>query len=468
MICSFLRQTLVLIICYCLLIFSTQADASAAVLNGVPSLTLREAITHALSNNLDAAVRQEEQMVAQEQATGAYLRMLPNLMLNGEFSEQNHSVPSSSKSWNTGTESLEPSVSHDLQTTTYSAELSWNVLNLATSYMRAGQADNDWESTKLRYRRVKQNLILDVTRAYMRCATAKEAAEKAAALIDRAENRLHIIQGQMARQAVPIIDGLQAEINIIKLKDRLRNYAYEYKQAKKDLAQLMGQNPDKGYFISGIDLNDRPGPFPIDLAAWEQEALKNRPEMKVYKFDEKNAQSEAQIAMVEMAPTVTPFVKYSYDDNSYLSRHDWVNYGLRVSWDLLSIPQLYSKEKTAGRRVELVRRERQAKALAVIVQLHLAVLDYRNALVSLQIATELEEKQALMQAAVHSEAERGTLNESLLLQTDQEYMQARVARLQAYTALISSKARIFNALGRDFDQQVLTAAGGFTKLASKE
>ncbi len=88
----------------------------------------------------------------------------------------------------------------------------------------------------------------------------------------------------------------------------------------------------------------------------------SRPEMFEVDLQEEEAMREADIALTQMFPAVTPFARYNRDDNSYLSRHDWSNVGLRLSWDLLTIPRLNSEQDVGYKQAKLARKQRQAKA----------------------------------------------------------------------------------------------------------
>ncbi|MBI9112373.1 TolC family protein [Maridesulfovibrio ferrireducens] len=443
---------------------NSTSNATTAESSGVFSgkaITLRDAIDFALKNNLDAAVSEHQVAVQREMLTGSYWRMLPSLMSNAEFSTQDWYTPSSSKSFQSGQQSLEPSISHDLETSTQSAELSWNLLNLAVDFQRTYQSENQLGMSKQQLKRVKQNLIVSVAQAYMRCAIAKDAAGRADSLIERALNRQKVILKQMEAGNQKKKDALNGQISIIKLRDSMRRFKYDYRQAKKELAKLLGLSPSFEFSIDGIDLADVPDEMPMDLPQWEKEALAARPEMFEMDLKEDEALREADIALTQMFPALTPFARYSRDDNSYMSRHQWCNVGMRVSWDLFTIPRLSSDQQTGMKKAAVARKQRQAQALAILVQLNLATIEYRDAYESLAISTELEKSQDELQKLIDYEVKSGAgESESILLQTNQQYLEAHVKRLTSYSDLIIAKAKIYNSMGRDIDQQDLTASTG--------
>ncbi len=95
--------------------------------------------------------------------------------------------------------------------------------------------------------------------------------------------------------------------------------------------------------------------------------------------------------------------------------------------------------------------------------MNIAVIEYEDAAEALPIAMELEDRQGRMLALVKGEVDAGTIrSDTLLLRTNQQYLEAKVKRLTAYGDLIIAKAKIYNSMGRKFEDQHLTAASSIT------
>ncbi len=435
---------------------SEKVNENTTTLSTKP-ISLTETINYALEHNLDAAIAARQTALEQEKLTGTYWRMLPSLMLNGESSEQNHYVPSSSMSWQTKQESLEPSISHDKETNTFSAELSWNLLNLAVDYQRVQQAENRVHISEYELQRIKQNLVLDVTRTYLNCAIAKKAVVDAENLIARAKKRQQILESEGARAISNPTEILNGRISIYQLQDNLRRYAVEAERQGQQLAKLLGVSPQTQFVFAPIKLPKQVAILEKggdELRELEREALAQRPEMFRYDLEEQDALKDADIALTQLFPSVTPFARYSYDDNSYLSRHEWVNAGFRLSWDLFTIPRLLSEKKEGSRKALLVRDRRQAQALAVVVQLHLALLEYKDARAGLELARNLEHANGQLENIISRNVAAGRGgDETMLLLTSERYLQAQVKTMRVWADLMLAKARIYNSLGRDFSAQ---------------
>ncbi|PID74961.1 MAG: hypothetical protein CSB28_00470 [Desulfobacterales bacterium] len=446
-----------------------KSKIATAFFTGPMSLTAT--INYALEHNLDAAIAARQTAVKREALTGAYWRLLPSLMLSGESSKQNHYTPSSSMSWETKKESLEPSISHDQKTNTFSAELSWNMLNLAVDFQRVQQAENQVYISEYELRRAKQNLVLDITRAYLNCAIARKAMVDARQLIARAKERQQILEQEGASGISNPTEILNGRISIYKLQDNLRNYTVEAERQWQQLAKLLGVPPQTEFIFDPIEIPEQVAVLEragAELRDLEREALGQRPEMFRFDLEEQDALKEADIALTQLFPSLTSFVRYSYDDNSYLSRHDWANAGLRLSWDLFTIPRLLSEKKQGNRKAELVRKRRQAQALAVVVQLNLALAEYKDAREGLEIARNIELANGELEGIINRNVAAGRGgDETMLLLTSENYLQARVKTMRVWADLMLAKARIYNSLGRDFSAQDMDISRGIMPAAAE-
>ncbi|WP_321400551.1 TolC family protein [Maridesulfovibrio sp.] len=415
------------------------------------TITLDEAIAYALTHNLNAAVSKTEEEVQREMSTAAMMKMLPALIANVERSWKSRHVPSKSVNYTTGAESLAPSISSELETATESVELSWDLLDLAINVNRWKQSGDRVRIRALQLRRIKQNLAFEVTGAYLRAAVAKDAAKQAEKVIGYALQRQEIIDTQMEKGHIPKIDGLQSSIDIAELLIRLTRYSDEYKASKTELARLLGVAPTTPFELVDIDFASLPGQLIMSGEDMGREAMLSRPELFELDIEEQITSKDAEIAIMSMFPDLTPFVRYQHDANKFLTRHDWFVSGLKLSWDMLSIPEAYAEQQTAAARERLVRKRRMNMAMAVLTQLRLAVIEYENYMRQVEQALELEKLRKDLAVEVHQQVETGRLKESTLLNADQLYIVAHHARLTAAARLLTARQRILNSMGRDWD-----------------
>jgi outer membrane protein TolC len=430
-----------------------EATAPNVPLKPASPLSLEDAVEFALTRNLDALVAAQEKAVQEEMVTGAKYRLLPNLLIDAEHSQKSWDVASTSVSIYSGQVSVEPSISSELVSNTYNVGLSWDLLNLGVNIVRWRQNVGKAEAASERLRRTKQDIALNVTRAYLKAAVAKDAASRAQALLDEGRKRHDIITKQIAEGTLSKVDGLQSDVGITEMMLRLKVYSNDYRTAMTELSELLGLKPEDMADIKDMDMSVDPKPKRFDIAALEGEAFSKRPELFQQDIEQKISQQDADIAFLQMFPSITPYYRYSYDSNKYLSKNDWYVVGVKMSLDLFSIPKLMYDRFTANQQAELAAKRRMKIALSVLTQVRLSIIEYNETTERLQLAANLEKERLELLEAVREQVRTGKLKESLLLDEDQRYMSARVQHLTNYAGALIALARLDNSLGRDWENE---------------
>jgi outer membrane protein TolC len=430
-----------------------EAEAPKVPLKPVSPLGLEDAVEFALTRNLDALVAAQEKAVQDEMVTGAKYRLLPNLLIDAEHSQKSWDVASTSVSIYSGQVSVEPSISSELVSNTYNVGLSWDLLNLGVNIVRWRQNVGKAEIASERLRRAKQDIALNVTRAYLKAAVAKDAASRAQALLDEGRKRHDIITKQIAEGTLSKVDGLQSDVGITEMMLRLKVYSNDYRTAMTELSELLGLKPEDMADIKDLDMSADPKPKRFDIAALEGEAFSKRPELFQQDIEQKISQQDADIAFMQMFPSITPYYRYSYDSNKYLSKNDWYVVGVKMSLDLFSIPKLMYDRFTANQQAELAAKRRMKIALSVLTQVRLSIIEYNETTERLQLAADLEKERLELLETVREQVRTGKLKESLLLDEDQRYLNARVQHLTNYAGALIALARLDNSLGRDWDSE---------------
>ncbi len=431
----------------------TQAGTPAGLTG---PLTLDNCVRYALENNLEALVAEQERAVREEMTAGAAYRLLPSLMIDAEQSWKSQETPVSSKSYETRTTSVEPSISSDLHTSITNATLSWDLLNLAVNVYKWRAAGKQALAAGEVARRAKQNAILKVTESYYRAVVAADVAEKAASLIRKAEKRGAVIKKEVEEDILSKLDGLQNQVDIVEMRIRFQSYRDAHLAALARLREVMGLPQDAPIELAKVDFMTPPETINLDYPAMEREALQKRPELYERDYQEGVSLDEADAARAKMFPSLTPFARYTHDDNSYMLRHDWYVVGLRLSWDLLAIPAVYAERQAALRQAELERRRRLLMTVAVMTQTRLAALGYHDAMDKLSLTIEMVAKRRALMKAVAAHVREGKLHESLLLDEDQNFLVAWRLMLETYAAAATGAARIRNAMGLDYGETAET------------
>lgn len=425
----------------------------AAFAAGAPApgegLTLEQAVEYALQHNLDATLAETEREIQDELRTGSKLALLPLLMAQTEYSRRSKNIASSAESIETKQQTLEPSRSSEKHVRTREISLIWNLLDFGISYYRSRQATNEVSIAAERLRRVRQNLVLDVTRTYYECVVAREAAGMARSLVDRAKGRQQTLRKQVESKTVSQVSGLEHETRLIEMQIKLQAFEREYRAAKTRLASLMGAPVHADFSLAEADFSTMPTGLEMDMKAFEQEALLNRPELFQQDCEEKISADNARIAIVQMFPRPSLFLRWEGDENKFLHHQAWTTAGLRASWDLLAIPRRVYEHRAAKRRTEYVRDRRTLLAVAIISQVHLATIDYEEVVEAAQLVRELSSAQNQIVVAMERHQQEGKATVDEVLDSEAKGLFAQVRYMSVCADLITARQRVLNSLGRD-------------------
>ncbi len=445
---------------------SADAPTPRPTVNFAVPLSLEDCVEYALHNNLEALVAAQEKRVQQELERGRLFSMLPSLLLQVERSQQDPYTPSSSRSFSTGTTSLEPSISEDLFKQVDNLTLSWDLLNLTMNVFRYQQEGQRTAIAGYRLERVKQDVALEITRAYMRGAVALDLRNKAAALIQRAKERQAVLDRMLAADVISKNDWLQSHIEMNELNLQMQSFEEEYELAKARIAELLGRR-NNDFDLAGYTFELLPTMTQYDTDHLERVALSSRPELFEKDSDEAIMRKDSWIALASMFPTIKPFVTLHQDQNSFLLRDRWTTYGLELSWELLSVPKSVSDYRAARRREDLEKLRRLQVSMAVITQLRLALASVEDLQDKLPINDTVQEEREELASLVERQIRDGALQESLQLEVDLKYLLARQRYLTNYADLVIAQARVDNSIGLPWGQE--TPAPGsvvFTEEAS--
>ncbi|UCE59905.1 MAG: TolC family protein [Phycisphaerales bacterium] len=437
-------------------------QASAPVISH--PLTLDKALELADRHNIEVWIAAAESRYQHELATQSTLKMLPSLMAGTEYGERSRYDASSSQSLETGKESLEPSFSSEKRTRTFDVSATWNLLDFGISYLRARQQNNRVFIVAQRERRVRQNLVLQVTQAYWRAVAARESAGDAEKINTEVSAKLASMRGQIADKTISELDALKRETSLLERQDELRRYKREFLKAKTELGKLIGLVPGTSFTLAEVDLDQPVDELDFDAEALEQEALQSRPELYEKDSEEAISRDEARIALARMFPSPAMFLRFDYNSNRFLVFDHWNTLGIRASWDLLSIPQQLAHHGAMKLQTELITKRRTAIAVAILTQLHLSLIDYADAHEQYEFSETISLKRGQLLEAVQSQVTEGKSHGGEVLDQRMKHLKLRAKHLSARVNLMTSMARLLNTIGRE--RSIHTAESLHEEIAS--
>lgn len=409
-------------------------------------LTFDDILSVALCQNLSLKVKEQEYAIQREVVTRERLNMLPKITANLEDWGRNRNTGSSSQSLVPGQAPAPTSISSDQDTLRSNVNAVFNLLDFGLAFFRSRQEANKALISQLEYEKLRQNLVVDVTRQYWSAIVAKFALDKSKEVIEKILQQQATLQKQMQNRVISDIQGLRNENQLINTHAQLQQYEKEYLNAKAQLALLMGITPGVDFDLADIEETG----VDVDVGNvddLEQYAMINRPELYSADAEELIRTDEARAAIIQMFPGVELFGGPFYDHNSFLVFNHWWQAGLRATWDLLNIPRYMKEREIACSRKELSRRNRLALAIGVMSQVHLAYNIYHANLESYMLMKELESVNKRLLLAAKSEKRQGKRHDADILQYESESLFSQISTFKAYAELANALEQLNNSVG---------------------
>jgi len=203
------------------------------------------------------------------------------------------------------------------------------------------------------------------------------------------------------------------------------------------------------FSLAVSDFSETPVKLTDDLLAFEQEAMMQRPELFQQDLQERISADDARLAIAQMFPSPALFLRYQHDRNKFLRHKTWTTVGARASWDLLSIPRQVFEHRAARRRVTYVRDRRVLLAVAILSQVHLAAIEYEEAIETHRLVRGLSDTRQQYLDVVRNRQQQGEVGADAVLDAETKQLFARVRYMSAYAEVMTAYARLCNSLGRD-------------------
>jgi len=342
-------------------------------------LTLHQAMARAMKYNLEGRLKIMEEALAQRQVDLSRFDMLPRMALAAGYAGRNNVSASSSRSIDTGQQSLEPSTSQDRDRNVADLTMVWNVLDFGVSYVSAKQQADQRLIVQERRRKVLHTITQDVRSAYWRAVAAERLLSQIDSLMARIRQASDNSQKMSEQRIGDPVQSLSYQRALIEATRQLEDQRRALSLAKTELAALINLPMDSDFNLAAESGYQVPE-LKVDMARLEQEALIGRPELREQDYQARISAAETRKAMLRMLPGLELAAGGHYDSNSFLVNQSWADYGVKITWNLfnaISAPAAIDVAK-AGEQVATARR--QAMSVAVLAQLYVANANFHEAL----------------------------------------------------------------------------------------
>lgn len=411
-------------------------------------LTLHQAMARAVKYNLEARLKIMEEALAKRQLDLASFDMLPRMAVAAGYVGRNNVSASSSESVETGTQSLEPSTSQDRNREVADLTMVWNVLDFGVSYISAKQAGDQRLMVQERRRKVTNTIVQDVRSAYWRAMASERLLTQIDSLMVRVDSARANSQSMSEQRIGDPIQALGYQRSLIQATRQLEEQRRALSLAKTELATLINLPLGTDLILATQDEYIIPE-LKVDLARLEQEALASRPELREQDYQTRISAAETRKAMLRLLPGLEFSVGGHYDSNSFLVEQGWVDYGVKVTWNLFNVISAPAAIDVAKAGEEVAAARRQAMSIAVLAQLYVANANYREALRQFKTSQQLSDIDGQIVRQLRNRHQAASLGELDLIQGELNTLQADLRRDLAYADLRNAYGQIFASAGLD-------------------
>ncbi len=391
-------------------------------------VSLAEAMTWALDNNLALRAEALERTVATNNRKLATLGMLPSLTAQAGYQWRSKQSASSSENIATGVQSLVPSTSSEREATTASLEASWNLLDLGLAWLRARSEGDRALMAEESRRRVAHQLALDVVTAWDRAASYQRIAPglaQARVDLSAALRQLEAVAASRLRDPVDVLEQRNAMLLILKRMDGL---VLQMDQSRDELARLLGLPSGAGFSLDDTDALAISAPPLADVKALQYVALLNRPEVRQSLYAKRAANRNGYKRVIEQFPSLLLKYGTNYDSNKYLVHNAWDDASASLSIGLMRLASIPLQRRQAAIEREQAELQADLEATAVLSQVAIAhkarLSSGRITCLSDAIADTAKERMGLLE----SRAQAAALDQLTLIRARVDNMLVAIER----------------------------------------
>jgi outer membrane protein TolC len=419
---------------------TTRADRAALQQDVVPvsgPMTLEAAIARAIKYNADRRVRRMEEAVALGGLDVANADLLPKLVASAGYRDRNNDLLTLSKDLSTGNIIGGQTISSSREATQLDLSFSWSLLDFGQSYYAAQQSADRYLIATERSRRALQILVQDVRTVFWRVAAAQKLGAELASATEAAEKALEDARRIEAEGLRSPLEPLRYQRQLLENLRLLELVDQELSSARIELAQLV--NAPRGQPIDIVEpaASLSPAWLKQPVEQLEEYALAQNAELRESLYNVRIARLETRRAMLRVFPGLSFNYAVRNSNDQYLIHQSWNETGLQLSFNLLGMLSAIPQKKMAEAGVVLADQKRMTTQMAVLSQLHIARLQYGNAIRQYERADAIAQVDSRIAKHVTNQeaAARQTQLEKVAQQTA-----AILSQLRRYQALSNAQA----------------------------
>ncbi len=414
----------------------------------VGSVSLEEAIARALKYNLDSRARSMEQALTLNQLNLDNYQLLPSLAINAGYSDRSGWNATNSHTLKAPPPSSQFSVGTDKRLFTGDFSLSWNILDFGVSYYNARQNADRSLIAEERRRKVVESLTREVQFSYWRMVAAQKLEKRVKFAITRAEQALASARKVEKEKLKNPTEILVFQKQLLQKLRRVETVNQVLASARIELAALINVPPLKRFRVVPPSSDTLVLPkWTIDIEEMERMAFQNNPDIREKLYLSRISVIDAKKSLITYLPGIELKGGRNYNSNSFMDSNRWFEWSSTLSLKVLKLLSLPNQLKYNSANKELSDAQRIALRMAVLAQVHVADLNYANAVKQYNRANELYkiDERLTQQIAKRQESDIQSMLERVSQETAS--IESVMRRYQTYSEVVAAVGRLHSTLG---------------------
>jgi hypothetical protein len=142
-------------------------------------------------------------------------------------------------------------------------------------------------------------------------------------------------------------------------------------------------------------------------------------------------------------------IGYNQDSNKYLYSSNWIESGLRLSWNLMKLPQWPALKRAIGNQATVDDLRRYAQGMAVLTQVRIGVQNYGLSRVEYQMSEQSANVDSRLLNYTRSAVKASTEGELEVIRAESRALLTEYQKSAAYAQAQAAWGRMYNSIGLD-------------------
>jgi len=411
-------------------------------------LTLHDCIKLAMEHNMDIKIQNMEKDAAKNMLWAEILGMLPDLTVTDNFTTRSNQPGSRSKAVENDGDTYDYSTSQDKTINNLSVDLAFSLLDFGLAFFNSQQSHDRVLMKQRQIERMRQNLTLDVVRAYFKVAAAQRAVDITNNLLLQCRNHSEVIDRLEKQKRITPFRAFEEKNRLLTMEKRLSNYTRVYENSCVELRALLGVYPSVNIIVDDTILDKEPAMELPEIELLEQMAILKRPELYEIDIQRHINILECRKTLLMMLPNVQIYMDLVNNNNSFLYYQTWWELAIRAAYNALKTPQHLARYMAYSDQADIEKVRSFAQAITVMSQVRIAKADIASSRQKYELnRRENRNYSEHLKKEQSKKAVRGTVSELELDHLRMAVAETDIERLLALGACHISYYRLLNSIG---------------------